>query len=394
MNESTLKIERVQDEYSLESIREEWNALLDKSETRTAELSFEWQATYWKHFNNQDELFVLVVRESGIAIAVVPLKLTVAKLLGIKIRRLEIIAAVETNYQDFIIGENNQCILNFVFDYLLEHRKDWDVLDLRHIPDSSSTLNFFLDQLHNYPIHKTVHIEKCMFLEIDGSSVDYLAGLRNNKKSRRRLNNQVRELKKDLGEPYIMRSTAQQIELGLKTLFDMHRKRWNRTDTPSMFNDVKYRDFYLDATKQLITKGQVELTTLVAGRTPLAQTLNFIFGKTIVGQLLVYDIDYLDYSPEKVLLDLYIKDISTNGTKVFDFGSYNFYKRQWTNRLKNRSDIQIFPRQFSSDCIYFLAVIYGTLLTTLRKIPALLCVLKYIRGVIRPLINSARYRTN
>ena len=394
MSESTLEIEKIQDTYSLEGIREEWNALLEKSETRTVELSFEWQATYWKYFNNQNELFVLIVRESGKAVAIVPLKITLAQFLGIKIRRLEIIAAAETNYQDLIIGENSQCILNFVFGYLMQHRRDWDILDLRHIPESSSTVNFFLDPPGVYPIHKVIQVEKCMFLEINEGSIDDLSGQRNHNRSRRRLMKQVRKLERNLGEPFIKRSTAQQMEPDLKILFDMHRRRWNRTDTPSMFNDRKYREFYLDASKQLIMKGQIELTTLVAGKTPLAQTLNFTYGKNIVGQLLVYDIDYLEYSPEKVLLDLYISELSSNRTNIFDFGSYNFYKRQWTNRLKNRSDIQIFPRKFYSDSLFVLTVLYGATRNALRKIPVLLSAIKHIRGMIRSLINISRYRAN
>ena len=64
--------------------------------------------------------------------------------------------------------------------------------------------------------------------------------------------------------------------------FDLHRKRWNLTETPSMFNEEKYCDFYLDVTRQLNSKNEVELWTLVAGEIQLAQLLSFVLGKGVV----------------------------------------------------------------------------------------------------------------
>ena len=50
MKETTLAIERIQDISFLETIKDDWNALLQKSDTKTIELTWEWQTTYWRHF--------------------------------------------------------------------------------------------------------------------------------------------------------------------------------------------------------------------------------------------------------------------------------------------------------------------------------------------------------
>ena len=120
MKETTLAIEIIEDISFLETIKDDWNALLQKSDTKTIELNWEWQTTYWRHFNENAELFVLIIRESCIIVAIVPLKLTHTKKLGIDVRRLELIAAAESNYQDLIIGKNDADILTCVFDYLLK----------------------------------------------------------------------------------------------------------------------------------------------------------------------------------------------------------------------------------------------------------------------------------
>ena len=170
MDKTILEIERVRDINCLESIRQEWNMLLESSETRTVELSYEWQMTYWKYFNDHAELFILIVKKANEIVAIAPLKLTYIKSLGLQIRRLELIAAEETNYQDFIIGQNGNDVLECVLEYLLKFQKEWDILSLKHLPETSTSAQFFLHQLGNYPVRKTVQVEKCMFLAINESS--------------------------------------------------------------------------------------------------------------------------------------------------------------------------------------------------------------------------------
>lgn len=390
MDKTILEIERVRDINCLESIRQEWNMLLESSETRTVELSYEWQMTYWKYFNDHAELFILIVKKANEIVAIAPLKLTYIKSLGLQIRRLELIAAEETNYQDFIIGQNGNDVLECVLEYLLKFQKEWDILSLKHLPETSTSAQFFLHQLGNYPVRKTVQVEKCMFLAIAETSGVCLDEVEKKKKSRKNLATQIKKLKRDLGEPHLERSAIDQVKSDLVLLFDLHRKRWDKSETPSMFNDKRYREFYLDATQQLMAKGQIELITLRAGEIPLAQALNFIFRKNVVGQLLAYDINYIKYSPEKVLLDLYVNEIVSNGIEIMDFGSYNPYKEQWTNRLKNRVDFQVFPKSFLGNSIYLLTATYELTLTILRRTPILLNMAKYIRGRSRFLINIFR----
>lgn len=388
MDKTILEIERVQDINCLEAIRQEWNMLLESSETRTVELSYEWQMIYWKYFNDHAKLFILLIKKASEIVAIAPLKLTYMKSLGLQIRRLELIAAEETNYQDFIIGQNGNDILECVLKYLLKFQKEWDILNLKHLPETSTSAQFLLNQLSDYPVRKTVQVEKCMFLAIDETSGDCLDEFKKKKKSRKYLASQIKKLRGDLGEPRLERSTIDQVKSDLVLLFDLHRKRWEKSETLSMFNDKRYREFYLDATQQLMAKGQIELITLRAGETPLAQALNFTFGENVVGQLLAYDINYIKYSPEKVLLDLYVNEIVSNGTEIMDFGSYNPYKAQWTNRLKNRVDFRIYPKRLWPDCMYALGMVYNKLLYYLRMSDAILSTAKYVRTKVRSLRRS------
>ena len=314
--------------------------------------------------------------------AIVPLKLTHTKKLGIDVRRLELIAAAESNYQDLIIGKNDADILTCVFDYLLKCSGSWDMLHLYHVPEASKTTEFLRNRLMGYPLRKTTTIEKCMFLEIDRT-------LENRRKKTKELALKIRRSERNLGRISLRPSlTPEQFRQDMLVFFDLHRKRWNLTETPSMFNEEKYCDFYLDVTRQLNSKNEVELWTLVAGEIQLAQLLSFVLGKGVVIQLQAYDINYRKYSPTVTLLDLYVDHLISNGTEIMDIGSYNPYKAQWADRLKNRVNFQVYPKRFWLDCMYGLAIVHDALLYYLRGSDILLRIAKYIRGKIRSLYKS------
>lgn len=381
MRKSALNIERVQCMSSLGNVRDEWNALLQQSETKTVELTYEWQTLYWKYFNDNSELFVLLVKEAGAIVAIAPLKITRLKSLGMDVRRLELIAAVESNYQDIVIGKNSEDILVCILDYLFENSSSWDVLYLRNIPEMSTTTEFLRYQLAGYPSRKVINIEKCMYLEINRASGTPLESFRKKSKN---LAYQIRRLERELGGVSLqLASTAEQFRTDMLVFYDLHRGRWNPTETPSMFNDEMYCKFYLDATLQLNSKNGCELWTLVAGDAQLAQLLGFTFGKYVVVQLLAYNINYRKYSPELVLMELYVNHLLSIDTEIMDFGSYNPYKEQWTNRLKNRVSFQIYPKRFWPSCLYALTITRDTFLYSLRKSGFLLNVAKYIRRKVR-----------
>ena len=90
---------------------------------------------------------MLVVRDANSVVAISPLKLTIIRVLGFEIRRLELIAAAESNYQNLVIGEPSKIIIDSVWNYLVSLRGSWDVLALRNIPESSRTVSSMLDRV-------------------------------------------------------------------------------------------------------------------------------------------------------------------------------------------------------------------------------------------------------
>jgi CelD/BcsL family acetyltransferase involved in cellulose biosynthesis len=371
-----LEIERIEEIEDLDRIKEDWNALLERNETKTIELTYEWQMTYWRHFNENSELFVLIVKEGASIVAIAPFKLTYTRRLGVTVRSLEFIAARESNYQDFIIRSDNKQILERILDYLTSMQESWDILNLTNIPETSTTAHFLLNGLDRSLLCRIASAEKCVFLKIDKAWEEYAEY---SKKTRKHIAYRKRRLQKlrDGEVSYLHCSSQEQLESDLQRLFDLHRKRWNQTKTPSQFNDDRYCKFYLEVVPQLQPKGQIDLFVLRVGDSPVALSLNFLCDRSYLGQLMAYDPEYEKGAPATVMLEMFVKQAFADGIEMIDFGYYHPYKENWANCFKNRLNIEIYPKRVLPCYIYLLTEILTLLRTNLRKITPLRRFVRY-----------------
>jgi CelD/BcsL family acetyltransferase involved in cellulose biosynthesis len=377
---TALEIEKIEDLAALERIKSDWNALVEESQTKTVELSYEWQITYWKHLKKGSRLSVLIVKEADSIVAIAPLKLSYTKKYGIPVRRLEFIAAEESNYQDFIIRNNNGKVLECILSYLKSNRKSWDVLSLRHIPETSITAHFLLNNLDRSLLRRTADSAECIFLKINKNWEEYAKG---STKARKKIEYRIRRLRRYGEFDCFHCSTEEQIRSNLLRFFELHRKRWDTTETPSQFNDDRQREFYLEVTPKLLAKGLVDLFVLRLRETPVALIYSFLFGRNRLIQLIAYDTDYSKGAPLQVAHELLVEQAFADGVEVIDFGHYYPYKELWADCFKNKVSIEIYPKRLFPWCIYALAEITNSLRVNLKRISLLRRFVRYIRRRVR-----------
>lgn len=377
---SELDIERIHTLEDLEILEEDWNNLLEHNETKTVELTYEWQTTYWKQFHENSELFVLLVRDANSIVAIAPLRLTYTRRFGARIRILEFIAAKESNYEDFIIRGNNRKALECILSYLKSNRKSWDVLSLRHIPETSITAHFLLNNLDGSLLRRIADRAECIFLKINKSWEEYAKG---SKKARKKIEYRIRRLRRYGEFDCFHCSTEEQIRSNLLRFFELHHKRWDPTETPSQFNDDRQREFYLEVTPKLLAKGLVDLFVLRLRETPVALIYSFLFGRNRLIQLIAYDTDYSKGAPLQVAHELLVEEAFADGVEVIDFGHYYPYKELWAGCFKNKVSIEIYPKRLLPWCIYALAEIANSLRVNLKRISLLRRFVRYIRRRVR-----------
>jgi CelD/BcsL family acetyltransferase involved in cellulose biosynthesis len=366
VNRVALTVEKIDNPSVLETIKDIWNSLLADNDTKTVELSYEWEMAYWRQFHQEAKLFVLIVRDVDSILAIAPLKITTRRILGTKIRFLETIVARRSNYQDLIIGENSEKVLVCILDYLLRNRDSWDQLNLWHIPETSKTARFILGRLRDYSWFVITETEKCSCLALDRSWEEHKKSL--GKHRRHRMTNNMRRIQREIGEIRLRTSTSgNQLVSDLREFFGLHQKRWSQTDTPSDFANPRYRDFYTEAGLQLLPKGQIGLAILEAGGVTLGHVLFFVFRRSVLIQLVTHDPDYHKYSPIIVLMELFADEKLASGIDDIDFGTYYPWKESWANQLKGRLNLHVFPRSFLGAIIYCITRMHLALRSRLRQ---------------------------
>lgn len=373
---TALEIEKIQSIDILKGLQEGWNVLLGQNQTQTAELTYEWQVSYWNYFHEDSEPFVLVVKEAGSIIGIAPFRLTHKRRLGVRIRYLEFMAARESNYQDFILGHRSEEALECIVNYLRNHSHEWDVLSFWHLPESSTTGHFVLDRFHHGFIPRIASVEKCIFTKIDKTWEEYASA---SKSARSKVAYRLRKLQKHGAVNAYHCVDEGQFRKNLSIFFDLHRQRWNKTDTPSQFNDDRYCEFYLDAGLQLLAKRQIDLFVLEVGGRPVAMLLAFLFNRVYLQQLTAFEESYSQASPSLVMHELFVQELFEGEIELFDFGHYYPYKEMWASCFKNRLNITIHRRSIAGYYDYFVTRLATAIRTEIKRNTLLTKVAKGIR---------------
>lgn len=380
-----LTVERLVTAEALESLEAAWDGLLSKSETRVAEMSHGWHVAYWRHLAARSELFLLVVRDAGEIVGIAPLKRVTVRALGVPVRHLQLIAADQSNYQDFLIRPRQEEVLASVVRYLLEHRREWDVLSLSHLPADSATARFFLEapsRLAGSIACSVAARLSCIFLEVKETWEQFAA---RTARTRSRITSRRRKLQKHGSLSWSHCSSEAEYESRLAQFVDLHRRRWRDTDTPSQFNDDRYVRFYQEAGRRLLPRKQIDLFMLEVGSTPVSGLLTLRYDARRVQQLTAYDPDpqYAPASPSLVMHELFVKELFDHRACVFDFGHYYPYKEAWADSYTSTVDVKIHHGSLIGRYDHLASTLQGALRAHVRQHRALLQAGRRLRRLVR-----------
>ena len=132
-------------------------------------------------------------------------------------------------------------------------------------------------------------------------------------------NRKLRLLEKDsIAYTYKELSDKEEKKDHIKILVDLHRKKWDKTTTPSQFKDARNIDLYYSLIEHLSHENTI-LNILYFGENPVALHFGFKDIDSIYYYKPIYDTDYHKYSPGKLLLFFMICNCRENRYKYFDF---------------------------------------------------------------------------
>lgn len=300
----------------LESLNEEWNALLARTESNLVFLTYQWQSAWWKAYH-PGELFIITVRNNqGQLLGIAPWFIETSAEFGRTVRTIGCVDV--TDYLDVIVHPNHtEAVLTEFVHILIQQQERLDRVNLCNLPQYSTALRHLPTILSNCGFSIEVcQQEVCPVIMLPTSFDAYLESL--DKKQRHELKRKIRRAESSEDVKWYIVGTDHDLDAEVKRFLELMAS--SHTAKKDFLDDPANVSFFRSIAPQLFEQGWLQLCFLTIAGTPAAAYMNFTYN----GHVLVYNSGLLPdqfahLSPGIVLLAYLIQHAIAEGFRVFDF---------------------------------------------------------------------------
>jgi CelD/BcsL family acetyltransferase involved in cellulose biosynthesis len=330
----------INDPIVLERYAPDWNALLESTPGASYFHTYEWFATYWRHFGDTQRMRTVLLfdgdRLTGVAPFVVARERTTAG--AIRSLRYPL-----HGWGSFYgpIGSDTRTILRLSLKHLLATRRDWDVIDMlwvdHHGSDREATAQALAD------LHLSFRASQWLAsaqIEISDGWESYWAS----RKSHFRTN--VRRSEKRLNEhgslEYIRHRTSRRENPEPDPRWDLYdaceriaASSWQGASTSgTTMSHGSIRNYLRAAHMAATTAGGVDMNLLLLNGRPIAFAYNYHSCGYVYGLRMGFESHECPGGAGTVLLRKMIEDSCHRGDRVIDLGPGSLdSKRHWHTRI-------------------------------------------------------------
>ncbi len=359
-----LKTVIIENTKEFESLREGWNVLLSETKPDNVFLTFDWLFSCWKHFNEGRLLFIIAVFEGNQLKGVAPLALTRER----RFNELRFLGSPISDYEGIIVTSDKntrQPVMTSII-YTLRKSKKWDILRLKALRESLSSVDLFNRNLFkksrlNFVLRE--HQDGAPEVNTSGEWNDYRASLRKRFLSDiRRQQTKLSDLEAELFSSKVTDRAL--IEPFLKKFIDMHILRRREAGGSSFFEEKDVCSFFHSIVPVFFDKGWIDLSYYKVNDKIAGMSLNFTFNKRFYHYLSAFEAEFRQYSISRLLLYEVLQRCFKDDTGKFDFmlGEEN-YKHFWNPRIEKLFFVTVYPGNLSG----YLAYLYFYKINILLK---------------------------
>ena len=300
-----MNTELVQSEQAWHALRDEWDMLLAESVFPSVFLSFDYLVTAFGIFHAENsEPFILTVRDSGgVLIGIAPFRRTTHRHWGGSHAVLEYLATWETDKPYLIVGRDREyTVWGAIFSFLDANPVEWDLLQLIEMPDCLSGAAS-IKKLFGVPGYKYLATAgpDGPIVDLTQSWEEFLGNHKNYRKTLNRL--------QQPGSDYevITYDSSKSISGGIESYIALERQSWKH-GVVGLEKNPLHTKFYQSIIPLLAEKERASIHFLVTGEgRKIAGMICCSFGQTLYVQHTVYDPDFSEFSPGKLLVGLVLK---------------------------------------------------------------------------------------
>jgi CelD/BcsL family acetyltransferase involved in cellulose biosynthesis len=337
---------------ALNSIRDDWDGLLNRSLNETLFLSWDWISHWMSVYLENQNLLCLAVYNDDKLVGLAPFWVQQKRLMGfgsLKVLRLVGTEEICSDHLNIIVArKNSDAICSAVWDHLYGTlRSDWDIFEYNNVPSDSSVLHSLYRLAENDDRCLAAVITEytiCPYIILPETWDQFAKSISADQKR------DIKYSEDLLAKAGVLKlnvcDSIAEFPQFMKTHIDLHRKSWKDRGHSGSFNTERFRKFHNEFAQDILSKGKLLLCTLELNDVPIGSFYGFEYNKVMHYYLIGVDRSAVPKtSIGRVLVGRCIKIAIERGCREFDFlRGFEDYKYDWTDSDRREWCITFYNR--------------------------------------------------
>jgi len=341
-----MTLEEIKDPAGFEKLRNEWNELLEVSDSNCIFLTWEWLHTWWKHLQGGRRLFILTLRRGGQLIAIAPFAMRPREFTRfVPFRALEFLGtgSVGSDYLDLIIQRGMEGeALRALAEYLAPGKRVLELAQFKRDHGGAAPALAGLLRERDWSSRET-RFDVCPFINLSEHSwPSYLATL--GWEHRHNFKRRVRQLTKRFAVSFEVAHSEDLRREALEALLALHLRRWSGRGGSNAFHTPGLHAFHDELTQLALQRGWLRLFLLRLDGQPAGSLYGFMYNRRFYFYQQGFDPSYERHSVGLVMTGLTIEAAIKEGAEEYDFlrGDEEF-KFRWAVDVRELGRLELYP---------------------------------------------------
>lgn len=325
-------------EAEFSAMRDDWNALLERSDSGSVFLRWEWIHAWWEVFSAGKSLRIVKVTDQGRLIGIAPFYLEKAS--GWQPRSLRFCSEeLSPDYLDVIMEKGRELDALPPLVELLLSGADWDVCSVDALrPNALLYSDPSLFQRLPSAVQPSF---ACPYIRVEGTFEAYYQSRTPLRAFA--LERKLKKLNKDHPVTFMTISHEAALAKGMDDLFRLHESRALARKIDSNFIAPEVRRFHRIVALSFLEKGLLNLHFLYAGHTAISAIYAFNYKSKVSMFQTGFDPAWSKWSAGAMLFKFSIQKTFEDGMQEYDFlKGLEEYKSHWANSLRQQTRLEIY----------------------------------------------------
>lgn len=343
-----------------------WNELAASQSIPTPFMTYEWIATWWRHFGEGRKLFIVTGHRHGRLVAVAPMMISRVRLLPpLSGRILEFIGTAPVTNRgmgladriDFAVCGDAPGIREEMIRSILDHGAEFDLLRIRAINAESPSVPSLEEECRQRGLSiSRIHRSWSLYSETTGSWDAYLGSRRG--RTRRMWRNSCRRLERfGRSEFSSYPENGMSFSEALQTILSVNRNSYKWTDGSSLFLPFDLNAFYADLFEQVDANRWFVAHFLHIDGKPVAYQAGFDFADRLLSYNASFDRSYGAAHPGIHLVVHVIQKAFAEGKTEYDMmRGDDAYKVRWATGRREEIHLAVYSGTMRSRLTFLLHV--------------------------------------